>query len=79
MESCSTLPNNRVMVCVGVNGTVQQNSFLNGSRVFFVFFSLDAIGYEVSDDDPFVISGKIDMCQKVHDDNLRISVGQMPL
>ena len=38
----------------------------HGKRVIPVSFSFDAIGDKIADRNPFVIPGKVNMCEKIH-------------
>jgi hypothetical protein len=43
----------------GIDGTVQNNSFLNGYWECIKVFSVNAIGHEIADFNQIIVSGKV--------------------
>src|SRR5690606_13975631 len=72
VEPRRTLVDDRVGICKTVNIPMQQNSFCNLWRKFFVAFSFDSISNKIADYYAFLVAGKIDVGQKIHSINICI-------
>jgi hypothetical protein len=64
-------PHDGMGIGEGVNFAVKQNSFLNAFGKCRIAASFNAVCNKISDYDIFIITGKINMGQKIHTANLQ--------